>query len=161
MEYIPGLSLPHCQVPPPVAPKQRTGGSSRTLSSPSKVRSPRDLAGQGRKVGKTTQGSTMLPPLAQDVQPHKQSRILLAEDNKVNVMVAQSMMQRLGHKLEVVSNGAEAIEAVKRNTYDVILMVSVVVEHNAFLDSQIHMLSRNHLLAHVTTDIANELHLRS
>jgi CheY-like chemotaxis protein len=122
MEYIPGLSMPHCQVPAPVALKQRTGGSSRTPSSPSKVRSPRDLAGQGRKVGKTNQGSTMLPPAAQDVQPHKQSRILLAEDNKVNVMVAQSMMQRLGHKLEVVSNGAEAIEAVKRNTYDVILM---------------------------------------
>lgn len=133
MEYIPGLSMPHCPIPVPLALKHNVDGSSpRSSRSPSKVRSPRVLAGQGKKAGKT-QESTMLPLPAHGIQPQRQSRILLAEDNKVNVMVAQSMMQRLGHKLEVVNNGAEAIEAVQRNSYDVILMVSVEIVNNACL----------------------------
>lgn len=55
----------------------------------------------------------------------KPSRILLAEDNKVNVMVAQSMLTKLGHVLEVANNGADAIQALQRNSYDLILMVSL------------------------------------
>ncbi|KAG6553889.1 hypothetical protein Mapa_004806 [Marchantia paleacea] len=57
-----------------------------------------------------------------DQRPQRLPRILLAEDNKVNVMVAQSMLKRLGHSLEVVSNGAEAVHAVQKSNYDLILM---------------------------------------
>ncbi|KAL2653539.1 hypothetical protein R1flu_021667 [Riccia fluitans] len=53
---------------------------------------------------------------------HRLPKILLAEDNKVNVMVAQSMLKRLGHSLEVVSNGAEAVKAYQTSNYDLILM---------------------------------------
>jgi CheY-like chemotaxis protein len=52
---------------------------------------------------------------------------LLAEDNKVNIMVAQSMLKRLGYSLEVVGNGADVIQALKQSTYDLILMVSFFV----------------------------------
>lgn len=50
-------------------------------------------------------------------------KILLVEDNKINVMVAQSMMKQLGQSLEVVNNGVEAVRAVQRCSYDLILMV--------------------------------------
>lgn len=51
-------------------------------------------------------------------------KILLVEDNKINVMVTKSMMKQLGHDIEVVNNGVEAVRAVQRSNYDLILMVS-------------------------------------
>jgi len=49
-------------------------------------------------------------------------RILLVEDNSVNQKVARSMLEYLGLTVDVSNNGAEAIEAVSRNMYDLILM---------------------------------------
>jgi len=49
-------------------------------------------------------------------------RVLLAEDNVVNQKVAQQMLARLGHRVDTVSNGLEALLAVERATYDVVLM---------------------------------------
>ncbi|XXG58346.1 hypothetical protein AAC387_Pa04g0673 [Persea americana] len=51
-----------------------------------------------------------------------QPKILLVEDNKINVMVTRSMMKQMGHSINVVSNGLEAIHAVQSNTFDLILM---------------------------------------
>ncbi|MBG0831888.1 response regulator [Planomonospora sp. ID67723] len=53
---------------------------------------------------------------------HGVLNVLLAEDNPVNQKVAQFMLGRLGHRVETVGNGAEALEAVRRASYDVILM---------------------------------------
>lgn len=50
-------------------------------------------------------------------------KILLVEDNKINVMVAKSMMKQLGHSIDVVNNGAEAVRTVQCRDYDLILMV--------------------------------------
>ncbi|XP_022940285.1 histidine kinase 5-like [Cucurbita moschata] len=49
-------------------------------------------------------------------------RILLVEDNKTNIMVAQSMMKKFGQKIDVVTNGIEGVRAVQRRSYDLILM---------------------------------------
>ncbi|KAG9130746.1 hypothetical protein Leryth_012687 [Lithospermum erythrorhizon] len=49
-------------------------------------------------------------------------KILLVEDNKINVMVAKSMLKQLGHDIDVVNDGAEAIRAVQRKTYNLVLM---------------------------------------
>ncbi|CAL5335516.1 unnamed protein product [Camellia sinensis] len=51
-------------------------------------------------------------------------KILLVEDNKINVMVTQSMMKQLGHTIDVVNNGVEAICAVQSYTYDLVLMMT-------------------------------------
>ena len=49
-------------------------------------------------------------------------KILLAEDNKINQKVATKTLEAFGHKVDVVENGLEAIEKVKENEYDLIMM---------------------------------------
>ena len=49
-------------------------------------------------------------------------RILVTEDNIVNQKVALRLLERLGYRADVAGNGLEAIEALERQTYDVILM---------------------------------------
>jgi signal transduction histidine kinase/DNA-binding response OmpR family regulator len=49
-------------------------------------------------------------------------RILLAEDNAVNQKVAARLLEKLGHSVEVTSNGAEALAAFTRGGFDLILM---------------------------------------
>jgi len=49
-------------------------------------------------------------------------RILLAEDNRVNQIVAETALKRLGYWVETVTNGAAVLEAVERERFDLILM---------------------------------------
>ncbi|XP_024996878.1 histidine kinase 5 [Cynara cardunculus var. scolymus] len=49
-------------------------------------------------------------------------KILLVEDHVVNVMVAKRMMRQLNQDMDVVNNGAEAVRAVQRCDYDLVLM---------------------------------------
>ncbi|WP_304129753.1 ATP-binding protein [Ignavibacterium album] len=49
-------------------------------------------------------------------------KILLAEDNNINQMVATRMIERLGYKVDIVSNGKEAVEAASNIDYDIIFM---------------------------------------
>ncbi|MGV3564960.1 MAG: response regulator [Nocardioides sp.] len=49
-------------------------------------------------------------------------RLLLAEDNEVNRRVATLMLARLGQQPDTVGNGPEALEAVRRSAYDLVLM---------------------------------------
>jgi CheY-like chemotaxis protein/HPt (histidine-containing phosphotransfer) domain-containing protein len=50
------------------------------------------------------------------------ARVLVVEDNEVNLKVVVSMLRGLGHEVEAVVNGREAVEACRRATYDLVLM---------------------------------------
>ncbi|MCB9569871.1 MAG: response regulator [Myxococcales bacterium] len=50
------------------------------------------------------------------------ARILLVEDSPINQKVALRMLDRLGYRADVACHGAEAVSAVERNAYDVVLM---------------------------------------
>ncbi len=49
-------------------------------------------------------------------------RILLAEDNKINQKIMSNLLARMGYTADFANDGAEAIAAAARQTYDVILM---------------------------------------
>eukprot|EP00897_Mesotaenium_endlicherianum_P000780 jgi/Mesen1/10702/ME000090S10163 len=54
--------------------------------------------------------------------PRLQGKILLAEDNYVNQKVARSILMSLGLQVDIANNGLEAVSAVQRLSYDLILM---------------------------------------
>lgn len=63
------------------------------------------------------------PAAAADTQgDFGSARVLLAEDNPVNQKVATWMLERMGLHVEIVSDGHQAVEAVQRGRYDLILM---------------------------------------
>lgn len=49
-------------------------------------------------------------------------RILMAEDNRINQKVSLALLARLGYHADVVANGLEAVDAVVRKTYDLVLL---------------------------------------
>ena len=56
------------------------------------------------------------------VTGHRSLRILLAEDNPVNQMVICKTLERRGHRVTLAANGALAVEAVKKGSFDLVLM---------------------------------------
>ncbi len=49
-------------------------------------------------------------------------KILLAEDNAINQKLAVRLLERMGYRIDVVANGIEAVQSIKRQHYDLILM---------------------------------------
>jgi two-component system, sensor histidine kinase and response regulator len=59
-------------------------------------------------------------------------KILIAEDNKINQKITTKMLERLGYRCDIASNGEEAINAVKERDYDIILMDCQMPKVNGF-----------------------------
>jgi signal transduction histidine kinase/ligand-binding sensor domain-containing protein/DNA-binding response OmpR family regulator len=59
-------------------------------------------------------------------------KILLAEDNPVNQMVAARLLERRGHRVTVASNGREAVAAIEREEFDLVLMDVQMPEMDGF-----------------------------
>ncbi len=70
---------------------------------------------------RSTVAAMAAPPIP---APRSESRlrILLAEDNHTNQKVAQGILGRLGHAIDIADDGDEALDALRRNDYDVVLM---------------------------------------
>ena len=67
--------------------------------------------------------SSVPMPLVLDPADRRNStRVLVVEDNPVNALVVRTMLERLGYLSEHASSGVEAVEAVRRQPYDLVLM---------------------------------------
>jgi len=61
-------------------------------------------------------------PVTMELSRHQTLRVLVAEDNRMNQKIAAAQLGKLGCKVEIVSNGREAVGAWERAPFDVIFM---------------------------------------
>jgi CheY-like chemotaxis protein len=59
---------------------------------------------------------------AEPAAASKPARVLVVDDIKVNQMIVEAFLKAAGHRTTVVDNGAEAVEAVQAQDYDLVLM---------------------------------------
>jgi signal transduction histidine kinase/CheY-like chemotaxis protein len=60
------------------------------------------------------------------------SRVLVVEDNPVNQRVAEHMLTKLGHGVQLAKNGREALESLAREPFDLVLMDCHMPEMDGF-----------------------------
>jgi CheY-like chemotaxis protein len=66
--------------------------------------------------------AAVVAPAAAPVQAKLTGRVLLADDNPVNVLVAKGMLQRLGLEITVVTDGAQAVASYVADVPAIVLM---------------------------------------
>ncbi len=72
---------------------------------------------------RTLQGEANAPlPHEVSLAQERRARILLVEDNPVNQLVAKGMLAKLGCQVQVAAQGAEALEFLEQETFDLVLM---------------------------------------
>jgi CheY-like chemotaxis protein len=75
-----------------------------------------------QSLGRTVAAGLL--PLTRHVvnESRRKLRVLLAEDNAINQKLAVRILEKFGHSVTVVNDGAEAVAAVEEGEFDVVLM---------------------------------------
>ena len=76
------------------------------------------------------------PPRVTDARASSPLRVLLAEDNLVNQRLAFRILDNAGHTVTLVNNGREALAAVQKQDFDVVLMDVQMPEMDGFEATQ-------------------------
>lgn len=112
------------QLPLPVL---QEAGIARWLTKP--VRAAALLDGVARLVAAQERREDVRAPAPPTTGPSapvpevgSRGHVLIVEDNELNQLVARGMVERLGFRTTLAVNGVEALEAMAREAYDVVLM---------------------------------------
>jgi PAS domain S-box-containing protein len=124
---VPGrVNLPMLLLSPLGAHVDTSSGSSNVayVTKPVKLSFLYDALVRVTSTRQATRRMAPVPrnPYDSDIGKRHPLHILLAEDNGVNQKVAQSILGKIGYRADVVSNGQEALDALRRTSYDVVLM---------------------------------------
>src|SRR5204863_1669922 len=76
------------------------------------IRSPLTKSGNGKAQVATANG---------DHAPRR-LKVLVAEDNAVNQKLAETILDRAGHQVVMVDDGRQAVAAIQREGFDIVLM---------------------------------------
>jgi two-component system, sensor histidine kinase len=85
------------------------------------LRLPLVLPGIGAATA-AAQGPATVPMPAQPATQRRALNVLVAEDHPVNTQYMASLLELLGHHTTFVQNGWQAVQAVKEQTFDIVLM---------------------------------------
>jgi two-component system, sensor histidine kinase and response regulator len=108
----------------------RALGIAAYLTKP--IKSSDLLEAMTRTVDVTAAVPSPAKPAPKAVPPSRLINVLVAEDNVVNQRVALGLLKRRGHTVTVVGNGREALDALDRGTYDLVLMDVQMPEMGGF-----------------------------
>jgi signal transduction histidine kinase/DNA-binding response OmpR family regulator len=113
-------------VHPGVSAASREAGIAACLPKPIRPRRLLDglLATVGPRLAERRHEAPAAPRPVAPVEdtPRTRGRVLAAEDNAVNSQLIARLLAKAGYQADLVANGAEAVEAVARVRYDVVLM---------------------------------------
>jgi CheY-like chemotaxis protein len=106
-------------------------------------------------------GARAIPAKARSLASTSNVRILVAEDNATNRLVAMAQLRKLGYQATAVNNGAEAVEAVQQTCYDLVLMDCQMPVMDGFeANRRIHALQPDLPVIAVTADAMPDDHDR-
>ncbi|MFH0729836.1 MAG: response regulator [Pseudomonadota bacterium] len=91
------------------------------------------LSGPGAQPG----GSPLVTRHSLREERKKNCRLLLAEDNAINRKLAMHLLSKFGYHTEAITNGKEAVAAMEKQAYDLVLMDVQMPEMDGFEATQI------------------------
>ncbi len=84
------------------------------------------------KTDNTLSSDEEIEELVELIEEDISGRILIAEDHPVNQMLFKTILENMGHKVDIAENGIEAVKAVKLSKYDIIFMDVQMPEMNGY-----------------------------
>ncbi len=87
---------------------------------------------QSNEVSDTLSADEDIEELVELIEEDVVGKILVAEDHPVNQMLFKTILENIGHEVDIAGNGLEAVEAVKSSNYDIIFMDVQMPEMNGY-----------------------------
>lgn len=94
------------------------------------------LKGEIVESSRVPKSAPSAEPVNSAVRLKAGARVLVAEDNSTNQMLALAQLRKFGISAQPVSNGVEALEALSRGSYDLVLMDCQMPEMDGFQATQ-------------------------